>query len=273
MQIPKNPKHLNCLKFLCTLTLCLFGFSQDAQEIIAKIESNQAKIIDLEAEVEIETSIQGKSEPLIQTMKIWQAKDEKRNPITRTEFFVGQEDLETRRGETMGPGDKEKRKEKVIMVITGDSIITKRGEVKTQMPILNQVQDKSQMNDQFQMTNGKFFDNLKEAKILRRNGTIAVLEIIPNETEGIKVFDKAEITVDTEKGVITSQKLFTPMGVIKTEMEYERQGDREMGRQGDREKKIWVLKEMKTITQYGVTTMRYKNVKVNKGIKKEKFRL
>ena len=256
MQIPKNPKHLNCLKFLCTLTLCLFGFSQDAQGIINKIEANQAKIVDLEAEVEIETSIQGKSEPLVQTMKIWQVKDEKGNPLTRTEFMI------------QDTGYKMQDK-KVIMIMTKDSVFTKRGNTVSRLPLTAQMNTK---NNELRL-NMDFLKNGENIKILKQEGNVAVLEIIPNETEGIKVFDKAEITVDTEKGVITSQKLFTPMGVIKTEMEYERQGDREMGRQGDREKKIWVLKEMKTITQYGVTTMRYKNVKVNKGIKKEKFRL
>lgn len=254
MQMPKSlclvqtGKILNYLKFLTLLFV--FGFSQSVEEIINKIESNQTKITDLEAEIEIETSIQGKSEPLVQTIKIWQGKDEKGNPVTKTEMMIP-----TQKGE----------KEKVIMVMTKDSMITKRGNVVNRLPVQGQINTEGKSPQ----INTDMFKDAKEVKILRREGNTAVLEIVPNETEGIKIFDKAEIAVDAEKGVITSQKLFTPTGVIRTEMNYERQGDRGTGGQGV----IWVLKEMKTITQYGMTVMRYKNIKVNKGIDKKKFEL
>lgn len=230
-----------------TLLICIIGFSQNVEEIIAKIENNQAKIKDLTAEVEIETSIQGKAEPLIQTMKIWQSKDETGNPITRTEFEM--------------PEARGQKQEKVIMIMTNDSVITKKGKTVSRLPLTAQMgaeRKQSQMN-------ADMFKEAKSVKILQADGNIVVLELIPKETEGIKLFDKAEITVDTERGVITSQKVFTPMGMIRSEMKY--------WSIGEGEKRIWVLKEMKTITQYGITVMRYKNIKLNKGIKKEKFEL
>ncbi|MEO0138112.1 MAG: hypothetical protein ABIL40_08545, partial [candidate division WOR-3 bacterium] len=86
-----------------SLIFCIFFFGHDAQETIRKIESNQAKITDLEADIEIETSIQGRAEWLVQVMKIWQAKDGEGNVITRTEFFVRNGE-----GEKRGKGDEEK---------------------------------------------------------------------------------------------------------------------------------------------------------------------
>jgi outer membrane lipoprotein-sorting protein len=150
---------------------------------------------------------------------------------------------------------------KVIMIMTKDSVFTKRGNTVSRLPLTAQMNTE---NNELWL-NMDFLKNGENIKILKQEGNVAVLEIIPKETEEIKIFDKAEITVDTEKGVITSQKLFTPMGVVKTEMEYEKL---EVGSE-----KLEVLKEMKTITQYGVTTMRYKNVKINKGISKKKFKL
>lgn len=242
-------KILNCLRFLTLLFV--FGFSQNAHEIIAKIETNQSKIIDLEAEVEIETSIQGQAEPMMQTMKIWQAKDEKENTITRTEFML----QDNNRNQTP---------EKVIMVMTEDSVCVKKGNNVSRLPLKLAANTKGKIPD----INVDIFENAKSVKVLRQEGNNTVIEVIPEEMGDVKIFNKAEITVDTEKGIITSQKLFTPMGVIKSEMEYERHGETEKGGNG-----VWVLKQIKTITQYGVTTMRYKNVKVNKGINKEMFKL
>ncbi|MEO0129820.1 MAG: hypothetical protein ABIL02_06240 [candidate division WOR-3 bacterium] len=237
-----------------SLMLCIFSFGQDVQEIISKIESNQAKIVDLEADVEVETSIQGRAESLVQTMKIWQAKDENGNAITRTEFEI--------------PEARGQKQEKVIMIMTNDSAITKKGKTVSRLPLTAQANIEARFEG--------ILKSAKSIKILKQEGNVAVLEVVPRETEGVNpirnnisngagLFDKAEITVDIERGVIISQKLFTPMGVIKTETEY--------GSIGEGEKKIWVLKEMRTITQYGITTMRYKNVEVNKGIDKRKFEL
>jgi len=89
-----------------------------------------------------------------------------------------------------------------------------------------------------------------------------VLKVIPEKKD--PMVQKMEMTVDMNKGVVTSQKMFSNYGTTRMDMEYENiQG-------------AWVIKKINMtiptpMGKAGKMTIEYKNMKVNQGIKDEMF--
>ena len=89
-----------------------------------------------------------------------------------------------------------------------------------------------------------------------------VLEVIPEKKD--PMVQKMEMTVDMNKGVITSQKMFSNYGTTKMNMEYENI------------KGAWIIKRINMTVptpmgKSGKMTIEYKNVKVNQGISDRLF--
>ncbi|TES93517.1 MAG: hypothetical protein E3J87_02170 [Candidatus Cloacimonadota bacterium] len=251
---------------LLTLVVLLISFAFVSKssavtidEIIKRLEENQGKIKDLEADVVMEVNnVAGMI--TAQELKVWSKGDDK------TKIEIVHSDAFEDDSLTFFP---------TTVIINGSKMsIGQRG--KTQQVIdIEEIQDKGKVDkryepmEQFTLGMGLLkgmgdFLRKSEVSIVKEEGNKITLSIIPEETN--LLMQKINMVVDMGRGVITQQKMYSNMGINFCRMEYEKKDE------------IWILRKF-TMTnsfgQMGTSTVKveYKNIQLNKGIENVMFEI
>jgi outer membrane lipoprotein-sorting protein len=213
-------------------------------DIIRKLEENIAKIKDMEADVEVRADI-GKGTQFTQSMKVLSKGAAKVRMVS------------------LSP-----EKQTIILNGTKMQIEDSKGEKKVIDRNSISIQGRAQTVDVKDMNAQRSIARfLKDgnARITGANGSIYTLEVIPGKQDRNPLMQKAELSVDHKRGVITSQKLYSNMGVTVTDISYTKIGN------------TWVMSRTVVTTPVGFSgetatmTMDYNNIEINKGIPDKVF--
>ncbi len=236
------------------LTVVIFSTLASAvtvNDIIQKLEKNADKVKDMQADVEIKITFEGKgTSPEMnrtQVMKLYtKGKDKMRMEMqTPTEQTIIM------------------NKSKMLMEYS-DPMSTK-GEKTRQIIDRDSMPNLQSMSTPTVDLNTTFADMLKKSdtKIISSSGDFCTFSVIP-ENAG-PLMQKVELTIDSKKGIITKQKMFSNLGVSVMNMQYQKVGD------------IWILSQINMTSPVGATGEKmkmvstYKNIKINKGVSESKF--
>ncbi len=263
------------LFFVLLLFVTVSVYATEVDDVVAALQKNIDKVQDMECKIEMSVDI-GEMGTQRQSMKMWsKGKDKMRMEMNAP---AAPAMSPSAMGQSAPSG-------KMTMIMNGDKMIMESGGEKK---VLNRpasaatpgaVQSPTSLPSgiDLQQDFGEFLKKNKVSvvsekksfvqKLLSRGASSetpekVVLEVIPEDKD--PMVQKIEMTVDMNKGVVTSQRMFSNYGTTKMNMEYENINS------------AWVLKRinMTIPTPMGKTgkmTIEYKNVKLNQGIRDEMF--
>jgi len=224
-------KKISTVLFLF-LSFSLFSSTKTIDEITEVLQKNAGKVQDMQAEVVMEMDL-GKAGTKTQRMKIW-----------------------------MKGKDKIKMEmEKQTMIMNGDKMMMDTSQGKR---VINQPTTKGMPPGiNLQQGIGDFFKE-NSGKIISQGRNKAVIELIPKDKN--PMMNKIEMTVDTKRGVITEQRMYSNYGTTKMRMKYKNIGG------------IWVISSIDMIVptpqgKVGRMKIEYKNIRINKGLSDKMFEI
>jgi len=222
----------NLFSLIVLVTFALFSSTKTIDDISKILQKNAGRVQDMQADVVMEMDL-GKAGTKTQRMKIW----------------------------VKGKDKIKMEMEKQTMIMNGDKMMMDTPQGKR---VINQPTTKGMPPGiNLQQGIGDFFKE-NSGKIVSQGRNKAVIKLIPKDKN--PMMSKIEMTVDTKRGVITEQRMYSNYGTTKMRMEYKNIGG------------IWVISSIDMIVptpqgKVGRMKIRYKNIKINKGISDKMFKI
>ena len=221
--------------FSVLFSISLFSSIKSIDEITRVMQRNADKVKDMMCEV-VMTMDLGKGGRRTQTMRLWM-----------------------------------KGKDKITMEYGGNKIIINGDKMLMDTPqgerVINRdtqgAENPAPPGVDLQKRAGDFFKE-NNAKVVSQRRDKAVIEIIPKDKN--PMMNRIRMVIDTERGLITEQRMYSNYGTTKMEMKYKKIGD------------AWVLSEIEMVVptpqgRAGRMKVEYKNIRINQGISDKFFEI
>ena len=252
----RNKKKGGIMKKILFIFTILFSFSlfsstKSIDDITKILQKNADKVKDMSCEV-VMTMDLGKEGTKTQTMKMW---------------MKGKDKMMMRySSEGIGYSGKEGKN---TVIINGDKMMMETPQGKqvvnrTTSDSLQPTGNKATPPGINLQKNAADFFKENNAKIISQGRNKAVIEIIPKDKNPMT--QKIEMVIDTKRGLITQQRMYSNYGTTKMKMKYKKVGD------------AWVLSSIQMTVptpmgKVGRMKIEYKNIKVNQGISDNMFKI
>ncbi len=251
----RNKKKGGIMKKILFIFTILFSFSlfsstKSINDITKILQKNADKVKDMSCEV-VMTMDLGKEGTRTQTMKMWMKGKDKIKMLTAFRQPLTAEG------------------KKNVVIINGDKMMMETPQGKQ---VINRTTSESLQPTGNKATppgvnlqkNAAEFFKENNAKIISQGRNKAVIEIIPKDKNPMT--QKIEMVIDTKRGLITQQRMYSNYGTTKMKMKYKKIGD------------AWILSSIQMTVptpmgKVGRMKIEYKNIKVNQGISDNMFKI